>query len=113
MTPQPTGRATLAHTLQDDVLTLVVAGELDVDGERRIRAWVQEHAAAHGGCVTLDLRAVTFVDSAGLRALINADAAARQDAWELRILVADGPVRTTLVVSGLETMLPVAYAEPA
>jgi anti-sigma B factor antagonist len=107
----PTGRMSLAESVHDGVLTLAVAGELDVAAERRVRAWLEEHASAHGDAVTLDLRAVTFADSAGLRALINADAAARRDGWTLRIVVVDGPVRETLAVSGLESMLPV-YAEP-
>lgn len=111
MTFHPTDRTTLSQSEHDGVLILAVHGELDADAEQRVRAWVDEHASAHAGPVALDLRAVTFVDSGGLRALINADAAARRDDWSLRILVGDGPVRTTLAVSGLAAMLPIDGGE--
>ncbi|HEU4974439.1 MAG TPA: STAS domain-containing protein [Baekduia sp.] len=111
MTFQPTGSAALSHAVRDGALTLTLSGELDLGAEREVRAWIGEHAAAHGGPVVLDLRGVAFADSAGLRALINADAAARQDGWSLRIVIADGQLRQTLAVSGLDGMLPV-YVEP-
>lgn len=111
MTFQPTGRVRLEQAVREGVLTLEVTGELDLTAERQVRAWVEEHAAGRGGTVALDLRGVTFVDSAGLRGLINADAAARRDGWTLRIVVVDGPVREALSVSGLHAMLPV-YPTP-
>jgi anti-sigma B factor antagonist len=111
MTFQPTGRLRLEHAVRGGMLTLTVSGELDVAAERQIRAWLEEHAPGQCETIALDLRGVTFADSAGLRGLINADAAARRDGWSLRIVVADGPVQHALTVSGLHAMLPV-YAEP-
>lgn len=111
MTFQPTGRLRLEQAVHGGVLTLSIVGELDLSAERQVRAWIAEHAAERGGTVALDLRGVTFIDSAGLRGLINADASARRDGWTLRIVVDQGAVHEALTVSGLLAMLPV-YPTP-
>jgi anti-sigma B factor antagonist len=48
---------------------LVLSGELDVSTTPSLDAWLR--SADTGGVVTLDLAGLTFIDSSGLRVLIQ------------------------------------------
>jgi anti-anti-sigma factor len=67
---------------------ITITGELDLVSAERLRDEVT--AAAPGGSVVLDLAAVDFCDSSGLRALVDADLQTRAGGGRLR-LVAPGP----------------------
>jgi anti-sigma B factor antagonist len=69
---------------------VVVAGELDLQGcDRLVEAAAR--SAARGLSLTIDIRAVTFLDSTGARALLLADRAARdRGASTVRVLAAQG-----------------------
>ena len=56
--------------------------------------------------VVLDLRGLDFMDSTGLRILIQIDARARNDEFRFVILCGDGHVRHVLRESGLDGVLP-------
>jgi anti-anti-sigma factor len=66
----------------DDVVRVVVAGELDVGTEGRVLAAVRELRAA-GRTVTFDLSRVTFIDCTGLRRLLEIQADADRDGWNV------------------------------
>ena len=57
----------------DELATITVRGELDLATAPQLSAAVAEHHDA--GLLVLDLTAVTFIDSAGVRVLIQADRA--------------------------------------
>jgi len=79
-----------------------VAGELDIDTADQ----VQERLAAlrEGGCpdVVLDLRPLTFMDSTGLRLVIEWDAAARADGFRFSVIPGEGPVRRLFKLTGMD-----------
>ncbi len=83
-----------------------VSGEIDIATADRLRAhlvqWVDEHA--DDGPLVLDLSAVTFLDSSGVRALVAAHRADRRQALVLRDPSA--PVRAVLDIA-LGGLLPV------
>ncbi|MFI9383689.1 STAS domain-containing protein [Kutzneria sp. NPDC052558] len=92
---------------QAEVLTLALAGELDVGTQAATSARIHEALAGAPKVLVLDLREVDFLGSTGLSVLIEAQRAA-----ELRntviCLVADR--RATLLpleLTGLTTMFPV------
>jgi anti-anti-sigma factor len=83
---------------------LVVHGELDiatapelVEMLRRLR--YQKHA------VELDLSAVTFMDSTGLTALMDAQIAAESNGWSFRIARASRPVQRVFALAGVTRLL--------
>lgn len=90
----------------DGATTFELQGELEFasvpDLEREL-----EHAHADGaGRVVLDLRGVTFIDSTGIRTLlefVQRSRAARQRAALVR---PNGLVLRTLKISGVDRMLP-------
>src|SRR2546421_5903813 len=56
--------------------------------------------------VIVDLRDVTFLDSTGLRAIVSADARARKNGLDLRIVRGPEGVQKILYLAGLDKILP-------
>src|SRR5436305_12942409 len=74
---------------QRDVVRVCPHGEVDLVTVRRVRERIDELTAAGFERLLLDLREVTFLDSTGLRLLIELDHAARAGGWQLALI--DGP----------------------
>jgi anti-sigma B factor antagonist len=83
---------------------LVLRGELDLATAPRL-----EHALAEAGeGVLLDLRGLTFMDSTGVRALLEA----AERGGGLRIVPpAEGDARVTIDQSGIGPLLPLVHAD--
>jgi anti-sigma B factor antagonist len=79
---------------------MTLRGELDLATAAQL-----EHALAEaGGDVVLDLRGLTFMDSTGVRLLLEA---AEARGAELRIIAPqDGDVRVTIEETGIAPLLP-------
>ena len=79
---------------------LTLRGELDLGTAAQL-----EHALAEAGDdVLLDLRELTFMDSTGVRVLLEA---AERSAAGLRIIAAgDGDARVTIEETGIAPLLP-------
>ncbi len=60
--------------------------------------------------VIIDLRGVSFLDSMGLRALISADARAREEDFALKIVRGPEQVQKLLYLTGLDKILPLIDA---
>jgi anti-sigma B factor antagonist len=82
-----------------------VAGELDLQNVEDVRGAVEALAAEQSGPVLLDLGGVTFVDSTGIRLLVELTVASRRDGDRLRIAPSDA-VSDVLRLCGLEGRLP-------
>ena len=72
-----------------DVVTVLLAGELDIAVEHETHAAIDAASGLRGQAVVLDLTAVTFLDSTGVQALLAAQAAA--DAAGRRLALRLGP----------------------
>jgi anti-sigma B factor antagonist len=66
--PPPQGLA-ISHVSEDNSQVIVVVGELDLASAPKLEKYVGEFPQAGARELTIDLRAVTFMDSAGLRVL--------------------------------------------
>jgi anti-sigma B factor antagonist len=84
----------------DELATIMVSGELDLATVPQLSAAVAEHDDA--GLLVLDLTAVTFIDSTGVRALIEADRSCARSGSRLAMLAGDGPVRRLLGLCKLD-----------
>ncbi len=49
----------------------------------------------------LDLRALTFMDSSGLRIILSANAAARRDGWRLQLVAGPPGVQRIFEICGV------------
>jgi anti-sigma B factor antagonist len=61
--------------------------------------------------VVIDLRAVEFLDSTGLRVILAADARSRSDGFNLRIIKGSHQVRRLLSLTGMDTHLQLIDAD--
>jgi anti-anti-sigma factor len=91
---------------EDDGRTLVVAGEIDLASVADLVGAAR--AMGEGACSRLDMRGVTFIDSTGIRALIELARAAK---GELELVGVQPPVRRVLDLVGLETHLPLRVVD--
>jgi anti-anti-sigma factor len=66
---EPSSMGAAQSTITDDAIVIRLDGELDGMSAGVVRAALQE--AAQGQPVVIDLEAVTFIDSAGLGAIIG------------------------------------------
>jgi len=91
-----------------DAAVIRLEGEFDLSCEDCLRAEVARITAWQPNAVVVDLGDVTFIDSHGLRMLLELDAAARRDGFELTLGRAEGQVRSSLRITGLDLLLPLA-----
>jgi anti-anti-sigma factor len=87
--------------------TLTVEGELDLATVPVLANSVADRLGARPTNLTLDLSEVTFMDSSGLRLLIELSERARREHWELRLLPSrhEG-ANAVLRMTGADTALP-------
>jgi anti-sigma B factor antagonist/stage II sporulation protein AA (anti-sigma F factor antagonist) len=85
-------------------LRVAVRGELDIATAPRLEAALSDASAAS---VRVDLRGLTFTDSTGVRALLQATEDARAAGRDLRFrLPEDGEARIVFVETGIARLLP-------
>ena len=107
-TSSPTFRCT-SHADGDRVV-VVAHGELDLATVPQLERTVQELRSRGARAVVLDLRELGFMDSTGVRLLLQLDAESRADGFSFAIVDRDGPVRRVLTLTGVANRL--RYAEP-
>lgn len=93
-------------TLTDaDWAVLAVAGEVDLatvpELERAVKSVLDDGKAN----LVIDLSDTSFMDSTGLRVLINADREFKDADRDLAILVKPGPISRLIDVSGMDELL--------
>ncbi len=86
--------------------TVVPHGELDLATAPELAGWLED-LRRECADVVLDLGDVTFVDSAGLRVLLEARVEARRTQTGLRVVNATHPVQRAVVAAGLSRELQV------
>ena len=88
-------------------LTLTLTGEFDQSCVLRFERLFREALEDPVKALVVDMQKVTFIDSTGLALLLRAEAASRQDGFELQIRRSPAPaVTSALEASGLERVLP-------
>jgi anti-sigma B factor antagonist len=90
---------------EDGVVRIHLAGELDVATAPLLERALQQEAEA-GGTVKVDLAGLVFMDSTGMRAILEAHRSATNDGWALRLGRASDSVQRVFAMSGMEKVLP-------
>jgi len=85
--------------------TLHVHGELDLFQRDRFCAEAAAVLESAVGDVRLDLSGLTFVDSAGISALLHVGDEARRQGVRLRVAIPDGVVGRVLTLTGVAGLL--------
>jgi anti-anti-sigma factor len=86
-------------------VTVTLRGDLDVASAPAVSARLAAHRTALEP-VILDLDALEFIDSSGLRVILQAVEDSRRDDWSFRITPGSEPVRRLLSAAGLSGRLP-------
>lgn len=106
-TEPPPAQLGIRHRTTDGTVVVEVSGEVDLDTSPQLRAAIVHcvDQAGNGSCV-LDLTTVSFLDSAGLTALLHGSLRARERHGSLRIVVdSNSPVIRPIAVTGLDLQL--------
>jgi len=77
---------------------IVVSGEIDLASAPRVESAIDSFS---GQPVVLDLRKVEFMDSAGLKVLLNQRARLEESGGTLRLVVGEGAVVRLLELTGV------------
>ena len=86
---------------QREVVRVAPVGEIDLATVGRLRARIDELISAGFAQLTLDLERVTFMDSTGIRLMLELAHASRDEHWELSVVEIPAPVQRVLELSGV------------
>ena len=89
-----------------DAVRILPVGELDLATAGQLEAQVRELLDGGFRHVLLDLSALTFMGSTGVRLILELDALARRDGFELGLVQGPEPVRRVFEICGLLDHLP-------
>jgi anti-sigma B factor antagonist len=84
-------------------------GELDIATQAELRETLVRHAAQ--GAVTLDLAGLRFMDTSGLRLILETAEAARRDGFEFAVLRGPPAVQRLFEVAGVTELVPFRNGE--
>jgi anti-sigma B factor antagonist len=89
-----------------DATIVTVSGEIDMDTVTDLTE-IMTNALARAQRLVVDLTGVSFIDSTGLRALVDVHIEASRTARDVKLAVGDGQARRPIEISGLDQVLSV------
>jgi anti-sigma B factor antagonist len=107
---QPFTRFTIDVQPERDVVRVCPRGDVDLATVGAISEQVEDLTATGFRRVVLDLRAVTFIDSTGLRLVLELDAAARDGGWEFGVIDGSRDVARVFDLAGVRSLVPFVEA---
>ena len=97
--PDP-GTLVISSDVENGTISLSLAGELDLSGARQLETRLEEIERERPARLVVDLRRLGFIDSTGLRLLLQADARARERGCELVLRPGSLSVQRVFEVTG-------------
>ncbi len=97
--PTP-GTLVVTSAIEDSTASIALAGELDLAGARELEARLEEVERGNPARLVIDLERLAFIDSTGLRLLLQADARARERGCELFLRRGEPSVQRVFEVTG-------------
>lgn len=92
----------------ENLRRIVITGRLDLPGTDSVAATLKELTAAPKKGVVVDLSALRFLASIGIRALITSAKAVQQRGGKMVLVVNDGStVMMSLEATGLDALMPI------
>jgi anti-sigma B factor antagonist len=103
-------RFSVECTCTETTCLITVTGEIDMVSSPEVLIAAREALRTGVRAVSVNLSAVTFMDSTGLAALINIQRSVERARGRLVVICPDGPVRKLFALSGTESLLGLAPA---
>jgi len=104
---------TIAEETSGEILLLSLVGELDLSTVPELERRVDGKLGQDTKQLTLDLGDLTFMDSSGLRLLIELDRRSRQEAWKLTLIPSKHEsTQMVLRLTGADAALPFEDRSP-
>jgi anti-anti-sigma factor len=89
----------------DGMAIVALSGELDISAVGRVEEELRQAEAKAPQVVVLDLRGLTFMDSSGLRLVLEADMRARREARRFAIVPGPESVHRVFLIALLDKRL--------
>ncbi len=105
------GRLKISRTVDDGTVRLSLEGELDLAGAPEMEASLTAAARENPARLIVDLSRLQFIDSTGLRLLLQADARAKERGYELVLRPGAQAVQRVFEVTGALAILRFEGAE--
>lgn len=102
------GRLHIHSEREADVHAIVLRGEFDLAYAREVERELKRVEASDARSIILDLSGLRFIDSTGIRLILEAQVRSQQDANRLVLLRAPRMVQRVFTIAGVEKMLPFA-----
>ena len=107
MNSQPTNRLLSVQVARDEHrLAIIPIGELDMSTAANLDDAVRAAEATDAPRIVIDLSEVTFMDSTGLKVLLEAGARARANSNRLRLIRGSRRVQRVFELTNTEDVLP-------
>ncbi len=97
--PMP-GTLEITSAVDDGEASISLSGELDLSGAQQLEARLEEVEREGPARLLIDLSDLAFIDSTGLRLLLQADARARERGCELLLRGGQPSVQRVFEVTG-------------
>ena len=91
----------LEVTTDHERVIVRVSGEVDLATAGALETGIIDHLDRRDARIVVDVRAVSFIDSSGIGALIAADQRARELHASVSFIIGDGQTRRVLELTGL------------
>jgi anti-anti-sigma factor len=91
---------------QRDVVRVAPQGEIDLATVGHLRARIEDLISSGFSRLTLDLQDVTFMDSTGLRLVLELVQASREEHWELSVIGVTPAVQRVFELTGVLAAVP-------
>ena len=100
------GELTIRSVRAGGVHTVALTGELDLATAGDVDRVLEQVEATNAESIVLDLSGLTFMDSTGVRLVVNAHARSRADANRLTLRRGQAAVQRVMELSGVDVLLP-------
>jgi anti-anti-sigma factor len=98
-------RFVIESEARDDAVVLRLAGELDLGTANQVEAALESALGRSPRVVVIDLRDLSFIDSTGLRVVLDAEASSRQNGYALRLVRGPAQVDRVFKLTGMDSHL--------
>lgn len=100
------GQLTRRSQREGDVHTIKLIGEMDLSNAAEVERELLQAEATNARTILIDLSALRFLDSTGIRLLVAADGRSRSDGGRLRLTRPPAQVFRVLRIAGIDELLP-------